>query len=113
MDISTEQHNIQRLKNSIHYGLESAFIMFTDEVHRLIVVNAGRVLIDESYRTLRGAKIAFAKYFRTDKMTEAITIKADWSHTYPVDTTWLEQYFDNKVVEKSSMEKTYEAADLR
>ena len=90
----SEKFKIQRLKNSIHYGLEVAFILLADKTHRLIAINKGRMLIDGHYPTLRGAKIAFSKYTQEGKMTDSANIMPNWSHTYPVEVKWITPYLE-------------------
>ncbi len=78
---------IQRLINSMYYGVETAFIQMGEKTYRLVGLNGETIIFDGDYRTLRGAKIAFTKFFETRAYKEGI--KAEWSHTYPVEGDWL------------------------
>lgn len=88
----TEEHTIKRLENSIHFGIETVMILIKEKGYRLMVINRGKVLIDEDYGSSRGAKIAFAKYFKNNGFKEEI--KASWSHSYPVDPRWLSPHLN-------------------
>ncbi len=80
--------NISMLINSIHYFIQCVFILDFDDHYRLVALHNGKVLIDASYETLRGAKIAFAKMYGYKAWSEET--KAKWSHFYDPDTRWLE-----------------------
>ncbi|MCP5104732.1 MAG: hypothetical protein GY950_15210, partial [bacterium] len=54
---------ISLLINSIYYFIESVFIMELREGYRLLVLHRGRVLADEIYKTVKGARIAFVKMY--------------------------------------------------
>ena len=89
---ANEKCKIQRLENSIYYGIETVIILFGEKSYRLIGVKLNRVIIDHEYRTLRGAKIAFSRYYQERAYHEDVL--ATWSHTYPVDWRWLEPKLD-------------------
>jgi len=78
------------LVNSPYYFLGCVFIAVENsESYRLVVLHNNRVLTDIRYKTVRGAKIAFSKFYREKAWRE--DIKADWSITYPPDADWLEE----------------------
>jgi hypothetical protein len=86
-----DEIKISRLLNSIQFYLECSFIVFLDKGYRLVIIHSGRVLMDAHYNTLRGAKIAFTKYFGRRAWQE--DIKPNWSHAYQPDQSWIEKYF--------------------
>jgi hypothetical protein len=83
---------ISRLLNSIQFYLECTFIVHVDKGYRLIILHSGKVLMDTRYNTLRGAKIAFTKYFGRRAWQE--DIKPMWSHAYHPDEAWVKQHSD-------------------
>jgi len=78
---------ITTLINSVLYFLESAFIVVEGNRCRLIVYHNNEVLADDSYETLRGAKIAFSKLFQYKAFLDS---KAEWSPLYPPEKEWLD-----------------------
>ena len=83
---------ISRLLNSIQFYLECAFIVHEDKGCHLIILHNGKVLMDTHYNTLRGAKIAFTKYFGRRAWLEEL--KPLWSHAYHPDDIWMKQHVD-------------------
>lgn len=79
---------VTTLVNAAYYFLESVIIVVTDDTYRLIVCHHSQVLADESYDTLRGAKIAFSKLFQPRVNIE---IKPEWSPMYPPEKEWLQE----------------------
>lgn len=91
VDTQTDQHDeavVTTLVNAAYYFLESVIIVVTDDTYRLIVCHHDQVLADESYDTLRGAKIAFSKLFQPRVNIE---IKPEWSPMYPPEKEWLDE----------------------
>ena len=80
---------ISMLINSVYYFIECAFILDFHDHYRLVALHGGKVLIDASYETPRGARIAFSKLYG-DKAWSA-EIKAQWSHFYDPETRWLQE----------------------
>ena len=83
---------VSTLVNSVLYFLDSAVIILEGKHYRLVVCHNKQVLTDQSYETLRGAKIAFSKLFQYKAFLNS---KAEWSHLYPPEQEWL----DNKLEE--------------
>lgn len=81
------EQSIQRLLNSMVFGVEMVFILFTETHFRLVGLNSDETVIDKEYRTLRGAKVAFTKLFQGKAFRQGL--QPEWSHAYPVKTTWL------------------------
>jgi hypothetical protein len=86
--IKVEQ-KIIRLINSMHYLLEYVFILFEEENYQLVVIRCGEIITDEHYDTVKGAKIAFLKFFSYMAVNEKI--RAKWSPIYTPDNEWLEK----------------------
>ena len=81
---------ISILSNSPYYFLHSVFIVKEGEGEgfRLVIIHNNRVLTDQRYETLRGARISFAKSYGDKAWVE--DIQAQWTHFYPPDAKWLE-----------------------
>ncbi|MGD2085445.1 MAG: hypothetical protein PVH61_04595 [Candidatus Aminicenantes bacterium] len=82
---------ISMLINSVYYFIECVFILDFHNHYRLVALHGGRVLIDASYNTPRGARIAFSKLYGDKAKAWSREIKAQWSHFYDPDTRWLEE----------------------
>lgn len=78
---------VSTLVNSVLYFLDSAVIIREADDYRLVVFHNKQVLADQSYETLRGAKIAFSKLFQYKAFLNS---KAEWSHLYPPEQEWLD-----------------------
>lgn len=88
---------IKTLVNAICYSVSSAIIIDTEgEVnrYRLIVTNRGSTMIDHTYPTLRGAKIAFSKLFKDQGCKKSI--KAEWSRFFPPEREKINAKFNSK-----------------
>ncbi len=83
------EREIIRLINSYHYCLGLVFIVFDEKSYRLVVYRKGEIVTDQSYKTVKGTKIAFLKFFSF--MAHNEKIRANWSHIYTPDTKWLEK----------------------
>jgi hypothetical protein len=83
------EKKIIRLINSYHYCLRLVFIVFEGESCRLVVYRKDEIVIDQSYKTVKGAKIAFLKFFSFMAHNEKIMPK--WTHIYTPEKNWLEQ----------------------
>jgi len=77
---------ISMLLNAIHFFLDSVIVIHSEAEYRLIVIHQGDILVDKSYTSLKGAKIAFHKIYRHQACTE--DIKAKWDEYIP-DPRWL------------------------
>jgi hypothetical protein len=76
------------LINAIFYFVGNVFISEEKGSYRLVAHHNGRILIDQSYPTLRGAKIAFSKLFGCRSWRK--NVKAEWSRFYSADDRWLD-----------------------
>lgn len=81
--------NISLLINSVYYFIECVFILELASHYRLIVLHRGKVLTDTVYRTIRGARIAFAKLYRSNAWRP--DIKPYWTPFYNPDEEWLQE----------------------
>jgi len=97
---SKNEVKISRLLNSIYYFLDYVFIIITEKDYRLVILHHDQVIMDVHYNTLRGAKIAFAKYFGERAWTEEV--QSQWTHTYPPDNDWISEKLE--ILEKYSGE---------
>lgn len=82
------------LINSIFYFVGNVFIADNGDTFRLIAYHNGDILIDQSYPTLRGAKIAFSKLFGYRSWRN--NVRAEWSKFYSADISWLDVKTDMK-----------------
>ncbi len=82
-----DREKICTLINSIYYFVGSVFITDNQGNYRLIANHNGKLLFDKSYRTLRGAKIAFSKLFGPRSWRD--NVKAEWSDFYDADARWV------------------------
>ncbi|MGD2088016.1 MAG: hypothetical protein PVH61_17690 [Candidatus Aminicenantes bacterium] len=80
---------ISRLLNSIYYFLDYVFIIISETGYRLVILHHDQVIMDVHYHSLRGAKIAFAKYFGERAWAEEV--QPQWSHTYQPDNAWISE----------------------
>lgn len=86
-----ESIKISLLLNSIYYFIESVFIMAVKEGYRLVVMHRGRLLTDQTYKTVKGARIAFLKLYGYKAWREGA--RAEWSIFYPPEPQWLNEKF--------------------
>jgi hypothetical protein len=89
--VKDQQKNqkITLLQNSFYYFIECVFIIIGENNFRLIALHKQRVLLDKKYKTLRGSKIAFTKFFQ-DKAWKS-NVKPVWTPGYLPNKDWLEQ----------------------
>ena len=85
---SKDATEITRLENSHIYAISHVFIVIYKTDVRLIAMNRNRILYDQIYRNLRGAKIAFDRLFKK-RMFDLNDFKANWTPPYPVSLSWL------------------------
>jgi hypothetical protein len=80
---------ISRLINSIYYFIEFVFIIAENEGYRLVVIHQGELLTNQIYKTAKGARIAFLKFWGYRAWKEGV--KPKWSIFYPPDAKWLKK----------------------
>jgi hypothetical protein len=79
---------IALLINSLYFFIECVFIIVGEENFRLIAIHHDQLVTDQTHKTLRGAKVSFARSFRPHPWQKKMT--PQWSHIYPPDNDWLE-----------------------
>jgi len=89
LELKLEQTKMSRLINSIYYFIEYVFIMAENESYRLVAIHQGKLLTNETYKTAKGAKIAFLKFWNYRAWQEGVRPK--WSPFYPPDSKWLKE----------------------
>ena len=60
---SNKLKSISELKNFFKYEIQHALILFYQDYYRLIVIHENELLTDSTYKTFKGAKIAFCRKF--------------------------------------------------
>ena len=80
--------DISNLTTSHLFFVSCAFLEVVSGGFRLVVIKGKKVIKDKIYRTLRGARISFAReywrpWFQFKRPTE-------WSHFYPPDPGWVD-----------------------
>ena len=88
---------ISRLTNSIHYLIDTCFIMDVSGTaqgknrYRLLAFHEeqNKIYTDKYFPTLRGARIAFTRQFKN--MAWSDEVSANWSDLYPPDNDWIEE----------------------
>lgn len=76
------------LENSVYYFLSHVFIMKKSGIYWLVVLRDNRLLTYCSYRTPRGAKIAFSKLYESGWKKD---VKAKWGPSFNPDNEWLNE----------------------
>lgn len=84
---SGKETKISILVNSVYYFLESVFVVINEDHCRLIVIQGKKLIIDQCYDSLRGAKIAFYRMYKDKCCVKGL--KTEWSITYAPDNKWL------------------------
>jgi len=79
------------LMNSTHYLLSRVFIFKEKGQFRLIVFSQGKLLVDATYKTGRGAKNAFSRFWASKKAID--NVKPKWTHFYTPEKDWLETWY--------------------
>jgi len=82
---------ISMLLNAIHYFLDCAFIIPSHRQYRLLVFLSDNILLDQQYTSLKGAKIAFQKFYGHQACLEGI--KARWDEYIP-ESWWIKKKMD-------------------
>ena len=79
-----EEKKIRRISllvNSVYFFIETVFILETPDGYRLIAIHNNKLLLDNTYKTPGGAKIAFVKFFAYKAWEEGV--KTNWTAFYP------------------------------
>jgi hypothetical protein len=85
---------ISVLMNSVYYFLEHAFIIAekNQDRYRLLVFHNKEVLTDQTYKTLRAARVAFFRFFRY-KAYDYKFSKPEWTPLYHPEQEWLDAQY--------------------
>lgn len=87
-----EQIKISVLGNAVYFFFYRVFIIAESKGYRLIAVNKGELMVDEKYRTAKGAKIAFLKLYWYQVWQDGV--KPYWTDFYTPDEDWLGERFN-------------------
>ena len=68
------------LNDSFKFFIEHALILRYKEYYRLLIIHKNELLADRKYKTLKGAKIAFLKFF--GQRAWKINLKPEWCDFY-------------------------------
>jgi hypothetical protein len=71
---------VSHLQNSIYYFLQGVSIIQQDSGYRLLVLHQGRLLDDNTYKTVKGARIGFSKRYKYKLWDQGVEPK--WSPFY-------------------------------
>lgn len=82
------------LTNSPIYFLDYVFIAFEENGYRLVASQRDVLVHNRSYKTLKGAKIAFVKTFQY--LAYFPELHPDWSHPYQPDKMWLDSRLESR-----------------
>ena len=87
----SQKVSISLLINSIYYSISTCFILTEGNYYRLLAIrkDEGKILIDKCFKTLKGARIAFAKKFK--KLAWSDDVTAQWSPFYSPNREWIEE----------------------
>lgn len=82
------------LINAVYFFLESVFIVLEGNQYRLVVIHNRKLIVDERYDSMRGAKIAFYRMYK--EKTCAKGMRNEWSANYEPDKRWLSKKLEAK-----------------
>lgn len=85
--------SVSLLVNSIYYFIECVFILKYPAHFRLVALHRGHVLVDQNYRTFKGAKIAFTRMYRYKAWREGVD--PEWSPFYSPESKWFDRRVGN------------------
>ena len=89
--ISGKETKISVLSNAVYYFFQRVFIVTENNSYRLIAIHNGEILVDEKYKTSKGAKIAFLKLYWYRAWQDGV--KPEWTDFYTPDDEWLGDRF--------------------
>lgn len=85
---------ISVLKNSYKYFIEHALIISYGDCYRLLIIHEWELLTDQYYKSPKGAKIAFLKFYENRCWKKGV--EAEWSDFYEPGIAYLDQ-ISNKI----------------
>ncbi|MCP5047623.1 MAG: hypothetical protein GY940_10655 [bacterium] len=86
---SDPETHITILMNTVYYYLDSVFIVIAEDHCRLLALHNRKLVVDECYETLRGAKIAFYRMYKEKACVSGL--KPEWSVGYVPEKEWLDE----------------------
>lgn len=86
-----EKVSVSIMSNAIYYFFHRVFIITENNSYRLIAIHNGEILVDETYKTAKGAKIAFLKLYWYRAWQEGV--RPHWTDFYTPDEEWLRERF--------------------
>jgi hypothetical protein len=96
---------ITKLLNDVYYKLNHVLIIFeSQEAFRLLVVHNGTKIMDETYKGLKNARIAFENTFRSKRFY--LTSGAEWSDLYEAERSWVKALEDTPRSSFSTLTKS-------
>jgi hypothetical protein len=98
-----QEIEISMLLNAIHYFLDCVFIIHSRSRYRLLAFLKGNILLDQQYTSVKGAKIAFQKFYGHQACLGGI--KATWDEYIP-ESWWLKkkmEILDRKKYQQANM----------
>ncbi len=102
-DKINQETEISMLLNAIHFFLDCVFIIHSHRQYRLLVLMSDNILLDQQYTSLKGAKIAFQKFYGHQACLEGV--KARWNEYIP-ESWWIKkkmQILDGKKYIRANM----------
>ena len=88
-DSSREKSGIYRLVNHGQYYLRYVFILVEKGQYKLVVIDKGILLTYKYYKSLRCAKMAFARRYENRNWKKGA--RARWSTFFPPGIKWLKE----------------------
>ena len=76
------------LENAVYYFIDYVLIILEPDAYRLVVIADGCKTIDKCYSSIKGAKIAFFRFFK-HRAQQGFT-KPRWSVIFPPEQEWLD-----------------------
>ena len=104
-----KEAKICMLINAVYFFLESVFIVIAEDHCRLVIIHNHKLIVDQCYDSLRGAKIAFYRMYKNKGCIPGVN--NEWSSSYVPDKKWLLQklnthpqpMFQPQIVETDSL----------
>ena len=84
---SDTETQVTVLLNAVYYYLDSVFVVIAEDHCRLLAVHNQKLVVDDCYETLRGAKIAFYRMYKEKACVNGL--KPEWSVGYSPEKEWL------------------------
>jgi hypothetical protein len=86
---------VSYLQNSIYYFLQEVSIIQQDSGYRLLVLHQGRLLDDNTYKTVKGARIGFSRRYKYKLWEQGV--EPEWGPFYTPEERVLNANVDRLV----------------